>query len=75
MTTSEDGTALRERRDALRARLAAIRADVARGLDRDAEERAVELENADVLDEIARVTALELEDVERRLRALDRGAR
>ena len=59
--------ALIERRDALSAKLAAIRRDVARGLDADSGERAVELENADVLDEIARVTCRQLDAIEEQI--------
>ena len=42
----------------LNQRLQAIQQDYARGLDADSEERAQELQNADVLAEIKRVTAL-----------------
>ncbi len=69
-----DVQALEERRDALVARLSAIRADLARGFDRDGEERAVELENFDVLNEIARVAEEDLERVEARLEDARRAA-
>jgi len=52
------------RRDALRTRLNAISADAHRGLDPNSTERAVELENAEVLNEIARVTSEELHRIE-----------
>lgn len=58
-----------ERRDALTKRLEAIRADIGRGLDRDAEEQAVQLENFEVLQEIHRVTEQELQAVRARIRA------
>lgn len=61
---------LERRRDELRERLAAIRRDYGRGLEPDFAEQAVELENAEVLAEIARVSAEELERVERRIVAL-----
>lgn len=44
----------------LNQRLQAIQQDYARGLDADSEERAQELQNADVLAEIKRVTQEEL---------------
>lgn len=58
------------RRDELRARLAAIEKDYRQGLDADAEEQAVQLENAEVLDAIARSAAEELRQVEARLAEL-----
>lgn len=58
-----------ERRDALAKRLEAIRADIGRGLDRDAEEQAVQLENFEVLREIHRVTEQELQQVRAQIRA------
>lgn len=64
-TPVESREELAKHRDALRGRLAAIEADSRRGLDADSGERAVQLENAEVLNEIARVTREELERVER----------
>lgn len=55
------------RRDELVARLESIEKDYRGGLDADSAERAVQLENAEVLDGIARATADELEQVESRL--------
>ena len=55
------------RRDELVARLESIEKDYRGGLDADSAERAVQLENAEVLDGIARAAAEELEQVERRL--------
>lgn len=66
----EEKNALLKRRDELNARLQAIKKDYQGGLDADSEERAVQLENADVLEGIAKVTAEELEKVERQLSAL-----
>ena len=68
---SEEKATLLQRRAALRSRLEAIRRDVGRGLDRDSSERAVELENAEVLDEIARVAHEELEQIEIKLAQFD----
>ena len=62
--------ALREKRKALKSRLEEIEADYRRGLDADSEERAVQLENADVLDGIARSIAEELQAVEKKLAEL-----
>lgn len=64
---------LERRRDELTERLRRINADYRRGLDRGSDEQAVELENAEVLEEIARVAAEELAEVERALDRLDRG--
>ena len=61
---------LLEKRDELRARLEAIRKDVRRGLEADFEERAIQLENDEVLAGIAKATAAELESVEERLAKL-----
>lgn len=61
---------LSEKRDELLARLDAIRKDYQRGLDADSEERAIQLENAEVLDGIARAAEAELQRIETRLAAL-----
>lgn len=58
---------LLEKRDELKNRLDAIKADYAQGLDADFEEQAQELQNAEVLAEISRVTLQELEDIEKLL--------
>ena len=63
--------ALEERREALRERLQAIQRDLGRGLDRDLEEQAQQLENYDTLMEIARVTEQELAKVEAELAKLE----
>ena len=59
-----------ETRDRLRARLDAIRAEIRQGLDADSEERAIQLENREVLEGIARATSEELARIERRLHEL-----
>ena len=58
------------RKNELKKRLEDIEKDYRQGLDADAEERAVQLENAEVLDGIARATAEELENVEKQLAQL-----
>lgn len=70
---NESIEALEARKRELEERLAAIRRDLGRGLDRDAEEQAIELENLEVLEEIGRVAEQDLRDVERRLAALRSG--
>lgn len=59
------------RRSALLERLNAINKDYARGLDSDWEEQATQLENAEVLQEISRVTAEELSKVENGIERLE----
>lgn len=66
-----DKARLTEKRDELRTRLDAIRADVRRGLETDLEERAIQLQNDEVLAGIANATAAELEQVEAQLAELD----
>lgn len=58
---------LEHRRQELKERLDAIARDLGRGLDRDLEEQAIQLENLEVLEEIARVAEQELRDIELRL--------
>ena len=65
-------TALQNKRDELRARLEAIEKDYRQGLERDTEEQAIQLENADVLAAIARSTAEELDRIEARLLQLNK---
>jgi hypothetical protein len=60
------------KRDELRQRLEAIEADYKQGLDRDSEEQAQQLENAEVLTGIARATADELQQIEAQLASLDK---
>ena len=61
---------LQHRQHELLQRLAAIRKDLRRGLDDDWKEQAIELENLDVLQEIARLAQQELNQVNHRLQAL-----
>ena len=61
---------LLEERDRLKNRLEAIVADYRAGLSADSSEQAVELENREVLDEIARTTREDLEKIEEALRAM-----
>lgn len=61
---------LLERKQELQGRIEAIEQDYRKGLDADSEERAVQLENAEVLDGISKAAAEELEQVEKRLEEL-----
>ncbi|HEY9199383.1 MAG TPA: hypothetical protein VIR60_08455 [Gammaproteobacteria bacterium] len=54
-------------RDELRARIDAIRTDLRQPLDPDSEEQAIQLENREVLEGIARAAVEELARVEQRL--------
>ena len=60
---------LRKKRE-LNDRVDAIRHDFESGLDRDLEEQAVELENAEVLDGLLKQALDELEEIEQKLRAI-----
>jgi len=62
---------LLDKRDELQDRLDRILADIGQGLDPDSSERAVQLENAEVLDEIARVTDEELKKLELQIAEFD----
>lgn len=64
MTTTKTNDELISKRDELRERLDKIKQDFRNGLDADSGERAVQLENADVLNEIARSTEEELIRIE-----------
>ncbi len=64
-------TELRRQRAHWQQKLEAIKRDVAQGLDADAKERAVQLENADVLNEIARVCQAEIAAIDEKLRRLN----
>lgn len=61
---------LLQRKNELEQRLANIRSDLSTLLDADFSEQAVQLENRDVLLEIQRVTAEELQKVESQLQTL-----
>jgi hypothetical protein len=73
VTVSTDRKALSRKRDELAERLAAIQRDIGSGLDKDYEEQSIQLENLEVLQEIARVTKDELRKVELRLADLEPG--
>lgn len=60
MLSSTERRKLIVERDRLKTRLSDIKADYKRGLDPDSTERAVQLENAETLAEIERVTTEEL---------------
>ena len=68
--TKSEKEQLIEKRNELRSRLESIENDYRQGLDSDSEEQAVQLQNADVLDAIARSTAEELQRIEERLAEL-----
>ena len=55
------------RKSELLTRLKSIRKDLGRGLDADAEEQAIQLENLAVLQEIYRLADVELQTVEKEL--------
>lgn len=63
----EEVAKLTAERDRLKERLAAIEADYRKGLDPDSEERAIQLENAEVLAGIAKAISEELVQVEEKL--------
>jgi DnaK suppressor protein len=68
--SGESREQLLARRAELQERLDAIKRDYAAGLDRDQDERAVQLENADVLQELGREALEELNKLEQTLRTL-----
>jgi RNA polymerase-binding transcription factor DksA len=59
---------LLQKRVELQERLAAIRRDYANALDRNMDEQSLQLENAEVLEELSREAVEELEEIERKLR-------
>lgn len=59
------------KRAELQERLEAIKRDYASGLDRDLDEQAIQLENADVLAELGRKAAEQLQEIEKKLRSLE----
>lgn len=63
---------LTKRRNELLERLDAIKKDYGKGLDPDWEEQATQLENAEVLAEISRVTAEELNTVQQGIERLEK---
>jgi RNA polymerase-binding transcription factor DksA len=67
---SKEIAELRLQRDALRERLEAIRQDYKKGLSADSDDQAIELENAEVLEGIAKAAAEELSRIEDKLSRL-----
>lgn len=59
---------LRDKQAELRERVDAIKRDFQGGLERDFEEQAVQLENADVLNALLQQALTELEEIEQKLR-------
>lgn len=68
--TQNEKEQLIEKRDELRSRLDAIEKDYRQGLDPDLEEQAVQLENAEVQEAIAKSTSEELQRIEEKLAKL-----
>ena len=71
--TAAERARLLAKRDELRARIASIRNDIREGLDADSAERALQLENREVLEAIARAAVEDLARIEARLAELGRG--
>ncbi len=69
-TANDEITRLIAQRDELRARIDAINADFRQRLDTDSEERAIQLENREVLEGIANAAAEELARIDKRLAEL-----
>lgn len=63
-------TDLKNKKQELEKRLEDIKADYKRGLSADSEEQSIQLENAEVLEGIAKATAAELENVNKRISVL-----
>jgi len=70
VTKEQELIGLRQRAAELQKRLDDIHRDYRRGLHADSEERAQELENAEVLNEIERVTAESLQQVKAQIAEL-----
>jgi RNA polymerase-binding transcription factor DksA len=68
--SEDEKAALLAKRDELRARIEAIEKDYRQGLDADAEEQALQLENAEVQAGIAKAAAEELAAIEEKLARL-----
>lgn len=69
---NETRQALIDKRRELEERVDAVRKDFAGGLDPDLDEQAIQLENAEVLNELLREALSELEEIEQKLRRMDR---
>ena len=70
-SVSREISELRLQRDSLRERLEAIQQDYKKGLSADSDDQAIELENAEVLEGIAKAAAEELSQIEERLLRLE----
>jgi len=70
MKMNDEVHRLEARKKELQDRLAAIRRDLGRGLEKDYEEQAIQLENLEVLEEIARVAEEEVRTIELKLNEL-----
>ena len=68
---NETRQSLVEKRRELEERVEAVRKDFAGGLGPDLEEQAIQLENAEVLNELLREALSELEEIEQKLRRMD----
>jgi hypothetical protein len=68
--TENEKILLTEKRDELRSRLESIEKDYRQGLDSDLEEQALQLENAEVQEAIAKATSEELQRIEEKLAKL-----
>lgn len=69
MTNTEKEQLIKKRNE-LRSRLESIEKDYRQGLDPDPEEQAVQLENAEVQEAIAKSTSEELQRIEKKLAEL-----
>ena len=67
---NEDKKVLLDKRKALTERLEAIKLDLGRGLEKDYEEQAIQLENLEVLQEIYKVTQQEIRDLDKKIQDL-----
>ena len=68
--TENEKIQLTKKRDELRSRLDSIEKDYRQGLDSNSEEQVVQLENAEVLEAIAKSTSEELQLIEERIAKL-----
>lgn len=67
MNQEDTREALQRQRAELLERIDAIKRDYASGLDKDLEEQAIQLENAEVLEALLKQAYDELEEIERKL--------
>ena len=68
--TDNEKTQLIQKRDELRSRIEAIEKDYQQGLSQDSEEQAIQLENAEVQEAIAKAASEELQRIEEKLAKL-----